>query len=281
MIVPCNITVDYDEKPGSPVERSSWTKFEVTRILQCDYSERHTLVKELIGYMDSGVLHEPHEYDPAYSSEDIRNIYCQSVDIKGIGPKSSSHPGAYEYAVLTAYYATPDYDIEPAPGETTYVSESLEPAAEFMTVSHEGLRWATDETYLNSTEAPGQLIRMTDWVYTIHRSETIPDAYFTLPGYVNSAAVYSRQLNKWFAAETLLCGNPSLSREITSYGVTAWTVTFRFTHRNMGTYAVPLGWNHFPHHNTTGAALTWDRITDSALTNRYFYPLGDFSTLIA
>lgn len=283
MSVPCEITVSgVEPRPGSPKESAAWADSHVTRILRCAWGDRLTLAKELLGYSEGGIVHLPHEYEPAETSETWEGLYCYKVDMVGLGgekPGLDTTTGNYKYAEVTAYYKTPDYTI---PDEETYVTESLEPSAEFRTVSNQNLYWdAGATTKLKASEAPPRIIRHTDWVYTVHRAAAIPAEYFYLPGGVNNVPTYSVALDKWFAAETLLCCNPTLSREITSTGAQAWTITFRFSHQNNGTFSSPLGWNHFARDSTIGNDTTWGRLYDVSGNIRYIYPLTDFSGLIA
>jgi hypothetical protein len=258
----------------------SWAENNVTRILRCAYSDRHTLGKQLIGYVSGNIMNLPHEYEAADTSETVQNCFCHKIDIVGLGeeqPGIDASTGAYTYAKITAYYSTTEYDTQ------TLVSESLEPSTNFLTLSTEGLTWQGDGAPLYGTEAPFQMVCLMDWVYTIHQMESIPDAFYALRGCVNQTAVYSRALNKWFEAETLLCNAPVVEREFTNWGVKTFRATFRFTYMYNGVSAdtSPAGWNHFPRHTITGGDISWERICDQNANWRYFYPLGNFWDIIA
>ncbi len=87
----------------------------------------------------------------------------------------------------------------------------------------------------------------------------------------------------WFPTETLLCGNPSASREIKSTGNigNAWTITYRFTYKNNGTIDDPRGWNHFPRtDNADIGGINYEHLTDSNDANVPIYTLANFSTVI-
>ncbi len=165
---------------------------------------------------------------------------------------------------------------EPEKGSILYVSEELQPASEFLTLSEEKLFWTSGTPPTNpvtSTEVPTYLLRMFDWVYTLHNVISLPAAVFTLPGYINDASVTSRDLGRVFAAGTLLCGNPSLNRQITSEGITAWTVTFRFTYKAEG-------WNNFPRLSTNGTGITWGPVYASDGTRKYPYTSANFGAIV-
>ena len=270
------ITVSYDRVPGYPQETLSRQEAGAVDQLQCAWADRITLAKELLGYSIGGVLYTPHEFD--FGDDPIDNIFCKAVDIEpmGGGGRAVSLDGSGNplKAILTATYGLLDYS-HPDEG-TVYVSESLEPAAEFLTLGEKDLWWDNTQTEsVTTSEVPGMIIRMIDWVYTIHFSAGIPDWVWTHPGTINNANVYSRELDKTFAAETLLCGNPSLSREVTFNGATAWTITARFTYR-------PETWNKFPHTDTTGA-LAFDTIYDKTTPTgvaKEFYTPADFGSIV-
>jgi len=263
--MPANITVEYNRVPDYPKERLSSQSIEVTDMLQCAWGDRITLAKELIGYTVGSILHPPHEYD--FGEDNIPNIFCRDVSIEPI--ISHDDTGEYKVARLSVRYANLDYEET----EEVYVTESLEPASEFLTLSHEGLYWDSGQEYaLESTEAPAMIVRMIDWVYTVHHKTSIPNWVWTHPGTINSSSTYSKTLNESFGAETLLCGNPSLSREITSSGETAWTITVRLTYRKET-------WNKFPRVTADGD-LAFISIYDGSGSKKEFYQKSNFGNII-
>ena len=250
LIYPNNISVSYDEMAESPVENVGASKQEAMRVLKCSWADRLKLSAELVGYTQDFGLDTIHYLPHQYQYLGLYHLYATDVKIKPFTNKmintASSEWATYEKAILTVTYSVPEYEF-PVENEETYVTESLEPATEFMTLSHNNLFWdASGAEPIDPADAPSKLVRMTAWVYTLHALQALPSAVFTLPGRVNQDDVYSWSLNKWFAWETLLCGDPSLSREKTSTGTTAWSVTFRFIHRNAGSFGSPRGWNVFP-----------------------------------
>jgi hypothetical protein len=249
LVYPNNITIGYSEMDGSPKEGVGVKSQDAVRTLKCAWADRLTLAAQLVGYTQPIGLDVIHFLPHQYPHSGLLHLFASDIRIERLASKMNNTIttlASYTDAILTVTYSVPDYEF-PTENEETYVTESLEPATEFMTISHKGLYWDENgEDPIDPTEAPAKLVRMTAWVYTLHSLYELPSAIFTLPGKVNTNDTYSWSLNKWFAYETLLCGDPSLSREKTSTGVSAWAVTFRFIHRNAGSYSSPLGWNEFP-----------------------------------
>jgi len=291
----CRITVaaaNYKVRPGSPTGSVAIGEFHAERTYRVVWEDRHTFIRDVLGFPQAGVLHRPQQYVAENSNLPVAGVYAVRATykpIKGINATT----GSYEFADIDVEYELPSYDVQDvrrttgltaSPQVETYITETMEPAAEFLTLTHEGLHWY-DGTPLGAVEAPALISRYTDWVYTLHQLPFIgiPAEWFFLAGCVNSTATYSRRWNKWFAAETLLAGSPTIETEVTSIGTARCSVTFRFTHKNQGTYAVPIGWNHFPQPNKAGAALNWSRIYMDAThtTARIWYPLVDFRKVIA
>ena len=233
----------------SPQESVGVSLQDSTRTIKCAWASRLQLAAQLVGYTRIIGLDTLHYLPHRYPHIGLRHLFATDVKIRRLASKMinvAPHIAAYNEAILTVTYSVPDFEF-PTENEETYVTESLEPATEFMTMSANNLFWdRSGEEPIDPTEAPAKLVRMTAWVYTLHALKSLPAQVFTLPGTVNLSDVYSWSLNKWFAYETLLCGDPSLSREKTATGVTAWAVTFRFIEKNAGSFLNPLGWNEFP-----------------------------------
>lgn len=294
IVLPCSLTVSHSElsePEASPRIVLRRGKATTTRILKCAANDAINLSRQLLGWNEvSGKnirIYQPHHYEgPGTSTLKLLNLYAVEVSIAPFGAQKASPSDTtiaeYTHAILTVSYETPEYD-QPEGGEITYISESLEPSAEFMTLPTKGLYWGAGGTQpLDDTEAPGKIVRLIDWVYTLHFVPYLPPAVMLLPGTVNMYDVYSRRLNWWFAWGTLLCGNPSLRRETTNLGTTAWTITMRFTYRNAGTFAAPLGWNVFPRPSIIDALgnIYYDTIKNVNGNTVLIYPPADVSSLI-
>jgi len=279
--------ITYEEDVNSPIEQYSEGDARITRTLRCAWEDRHSLAKELLGYVHGTLLYPPHSYDGGDGT--LSGIYARECTIRPTLTKGTiADETAYrdQIAELTVVYrastviypGTGPIDIGPGT-DTVIVEESLEPSVEFLTLP-------TKDIYIGGTPVedtgiatPAKAIQMVDWVYTMYHRWFLPSTFFTMTGKVNSAAVASRTLYDAtgapyvFGAETLLCNPPSARREHYSSGVSLWTVTFRFTYRQDG-------WNKFPYWNTTTNALTWDNLKDGDGHAIPIYETGSFSGVI-
>jgi len=274
-------------------ERFSDDGAVVIRRVQCKWSDRWLLQRDLRGYIVGTIQYYPQRLDLGSGPNaadwigSAAPLFVRRVSIKPYPITADDDEKLaeleLEYGILP-YSGLPGGEGPvPPEGPTIYVTESLEPAAQYLTLP-------TDSVYINGKlvedtgiSVPARTMIMTDWVYTIHRMTSLLPAFFTAPGKVNAAAVSSITLGKIFAAETLLCGNPASVREITSDGVSTWTVTFRFTFNQEG-------WNKFPYWNpgtsgTTAYELEFGTLyngTTGALTDRPLkpYPTGDFGEIL-
>lgn len=260
--------VTYDRLPGYPQERITKQSIEVMDRLQCDYGDRITLSKYLLGFTAGSVVQPPQEYD--FGDDPILNIFCRDVQVDPLDDLKTK-------AVLDVTYGNLSYD-QPDTG-TVYYTESLEPASEFLTLSVKNdadeaiLFWDNAQAEpLSDAEKPSKVIRMVDWVYTLHHLSYIPAFVFTHPGTINNASVYSRSLNATFAAGTLLCGNPTMSREISSEGITTWTITVRMTYKKET-------WQYFPRSTDTGD-LVFGPLYDTGGNLKGIYDFANFNSIV-
>lgn len=231
----------FAELPGSPVEDYTDDGFRATREFKVPWTNRGAFAIAMRGTATSTggrtIITRPQVY-PTFPKAAVNGCRCGPFTDRVTALGGDTTTATYDFAQVTVQYAAPKFDIDGPEGET-YVTESLEPAAEFLTLSHEKLYWNNDQTNpLAETEAPQKLIRMCEWVYTINKVDKVPQATFSLIGYVNKNAITSRSLLVTFAAETLLYNPPRLSRSWTSDGNPTWTLEYRFTYR-------PEGWNRF------------------------------------
>ena len=274
------ITVSYTELNGSPREYLVSGYAEVERQLLCDWKDRITLCRELLGYWTAAGYYPPDLYD-AQGNEPLYNVYAYEANVEPVPTPPSETGSSYKKAKVTVRYKVLDqYTVG---DDNVFITEHIEPASEFLTLTRKGLYFGTGAGKValdEESEAPAMIIRMFDWVYTLHGVWFLGPAYYDLPGKVNNATVYSYSLDRIFPAETLLCGNPSAHREITRYGYPIWTVTYRFTYKNHGTLASPKGWNYWPRtDNADSDGIDFERITDGT-NNVPIYTLADFSQVI-
>lgn len=231
------ITAAYEEVDESPVEAYTSRGFEARRILQCDWQDRLVLAGQLRGGLQAG--QQGYTYTPPQPYPHYTPAVVADVRIEPFGAPRASGVATelnYELARLTVEYRIPERGSD----EQALVSESLEAAAEFLTLPAEKFYWDSQAaTPISESEAPAKLLRMLDWVYIRHQLVEVPSAVLGLVGCVNASAVTSTTLGLTFPAETLLYNPPRLQREFTTEGAKAWSATFRFTYR-------PDGWNKFP-----------------------------------
>ena len=283
------ITVDYEEMIGSPVEKFDGNKrFSATRRLRCVYQDRLILAKELLGQVSGSVVRNRRSA-ARYPHND--KAYCMSVSIAPMAGDSTNitplnddtRNGTYEYAQLTVEYAVPEFNpgTSSSPQET-FQTETLSPTVEIQTIPGGTLYWdaaGTDEP-ISENDMPGRRIVLINWEFSVEEQDDFPDEIFTLIAKVNASPVVSRRLGKTFAAETLLFSPPRLSRQYTTNSEEAWKIDYTFIYN-------PLGWNNV---SKTGSAETAPQAVYKAAVVvggntvpggvAKIYELGDFTAVI-
>lgn len=271
-VVPSSISVVYSEMNDSPQESWDETGPKMVRKLKCAWSDRWLFAKQLLGYNWAAGLNIIYNLPHAYPG--VSNVFAVAVTsivpFGAIKDGFSSKIAEYTEAVLTVQYEP--FPIGNVLGVQTLVSESLEPIVEFLTMPNRKLFWDAGKTQkLETDEAPGVMIRMLNWNYTIHHMPYIPDEVLTLPGYVNDSAITSPTLGKTFAAETLLFNPPFTTRQITTEGAQDWEVTYSFSYRQQG-------WNKLP---KAGESVTEFKIIfDNSGSEFKIYPTADLSAVL-
>lgn len=240
--IEANLTVAHKQLAPSPDESYDEESFSASRSFKVTWDDRHDFARQLRGWIEGSwpnfIVHLPDRYP------DVRGAFVRSVRMKGIGKSSAEGSDtdrisyADGYAEVTAQYSTKGQSEGQggAGGDSpiAIVTESLEPAAEFVTLSGELLHWeAQDGPEVEDGEAT-VLARSIEWVYTIHQLTTMPAAFINLVGFVNNSQVFSHSLNFTFDPEVLLYQGASPRRIITTEGVEAWEATLRFTARRFG-----------------------------------------------
>jgi hypothetical protein len=159
----------------------------------------------------------------------------------------------YQHAHVTITYRTPGRNTDQQPENSTYlINETLESHAEFLSNSNDNLTWS-DGTPLDIGEAPGIMLRSLDYCVVFQSISVLPAALLTLPGCVNSGSITSPILGLTFDPETLMFGDPALTRKYDiATGSGIWTVNLRFHYRAQG-------WNKFPR-KTTVTSGTFETI---------------------
>ena len=281
---PHKLTVTFDELTFSPFGKTQTVSFNESgasgvRRLKCAWSSRIALARDLMGYVRQEPDNTVHIYRPA-TMPGYPKLVCNSVDIEPyIQPDPDGDTdlvASFVEAIVTANYAYLSRATPEDQPNITYVSEELNPAAEFITLPNDSLFWDAENTEsLGTADAPGYLIRMMEWQYTLHKVFIMPPAYFTLAGSINNGPVFSQSLNFTFEPGTLLADAPSLSRQWTSEGLPLWDVTFRFLYRPQAQ------WNLFPRPNIAGAkGIVWNAVFDTNGIQKQFYTPSNFGLVV-
>lgn len=238
------VTIDYDEQSGSPTGEQ-WSKdgsFRATRMLRCDWAQRHVLARQLMGFT-AGLFATPDTYPG------VTSAYVEDASIAPFGDlvQSASGLNTYEKAILTVNYATPQAASGGGGGgsatvddDGVIVEESLEPSVELLTIADTSIYWDAAKTMpVKDVEAPSLIVRMMDWTLAIRNVTSVPANMDDYIGYVNSEQIVSKSMtNRVFEAETLMFMGASQSRSWSADGPTGWNITFKFQYRRTG-------WNQF------------------------------------
>ena len=238
------LNVAHEEVVPSPTEAYDEESFSATRTVKCAWDDRHDFARELRGWIEGNwpnfVVHLPHRYPP------VPGAFVRSVGLKGQA-KSGAEGSDTErisyadgYAELSVGYSTKGQGEGSNSGDDpiTLITESLEPAAEFISLSGKKLAFVAPPGDPNSEPAEDNdvtiLARSVEWVYTIHQITVMPAAFLNLVGFVNEYPVISHSLNFTFDSEVLLYQGATPRRIITTEGAEAWEMTLRFTARRFG-----------------------------------------------
>ena len=272
------ITVPYIEIADGNFPRERWTSkgFEADRLFQVAWDDSVQFIADIVGdVVDLGSLGDfmvtQGQQYPRFTA-----ARAMSAGLTGYGKNLATVPLTWTHARISVGYAVPDYSLSQAggDGEQVIVSESLDAAAEFITLPHNKLFWtygggsATDP--INREVPIGRLLRMVNWNYTIHHVLRVTKNVIDLVGSVNSIDVTSPTLGLTFPAETLLYNGPRMSQEITVSGFRARTLEMSYTYR-------PAGWNKLPRFAGNGDfAIFYDEFGNQVKP----YPPADFNLLL-
>lgn len=236
----------------------------VEDMLICDYEDRMSVLKALLGYGDSGEPTCPMKYDGGGS--DFKTLYvigCGPIEPIGVDKSNINSPIK---AMIPVLYGRLEIDQDE---NGIWTEISVESCSEFLTLSigeedsENRLKWS-DGTLLSGTEAPAKVIRMQDIVITKHNVKVIPAWAWELPGKINPSNLYIKALGKSFPKYTLLCGNPSFSRTIGLYGTSQrWTFTIRLTHREED-------WNKFPRPAGGGGDVSFEYVYSNGVIQKFY-----------
>jgi hypothetical protein len=259
-----NVTIAFNERQDSPKEAMTDEGFVAVMTVDCAWADRVKLARQLMGgakLQGSSMIREDPARWPYYL-----DAWCQDVQIKNEdGEKIIVSPeygtATYTRAILEATFKRLKWRVCTLSGggsATEYISESIEPSAEFVTMPNQKLFWdALGNEELSENEGPGFLVRGMEWTLTRHRLITVPTSIMSLVGRVNSDACKVQTLKGLrdvgapeFAAETLLYNPPRITETNLPDGTRCYDVEMRFTWR-------PGGWNKFRKAGTATAGV-WE-----------------------
>lgn len=283
-VVPCQFYVPFEELKGSPEESISveWQGVSARRTLQCATVHRVSLIRSFLGWTEvigaNIIIHRPHIYGI------ISNLLTACTAATKPFGQMSQEPGDarfadYPYCRIEIGYKILESTLAAAYGQVS-ITETLHDAGEFVTIPTKGLYWGTGggKEAIDEMDAPGKINRLLEWTIDIRGAVAVPAGVEGHPGKVNSVEEVSSSFGYKFPPGTLLCGNPTIVKEV-SFAATTYDVTLRFLAKNNGTYVAPRGWNFFPRISAAGATVSYERITDGT-DNKDFYASADFSDIM-
>jgi len=226
-----SLTIEHTEIGRSPISEFSLAGYGEHRVLLCDWDDRYTLAQQLMGYVtdDGGTYYKPQKH-PEFDQALVVRV---TIEPKGTpADTGDTQRLGWTHAQLTVEYG--NRDDGSISNSTALVTESLEPAAEVITMPDTQLYWDNGQAEPlkpDGVEAPTFVLRMCEWIYTRHQVLDLPSQLFSAVGTVNQFALTSNSLGATFPVWTLLYSMPRLTRTLTVRGWTAWEIEMRFTYR--------------------------------------------------
>lgn len=240
--------IDCAEEHGSAEENyDAASGSSCSVVLRCAWAERLLLVQDIMGR----------------AWPNFPGAWANRATIRGDGATYLTVGQGCEYstALVTVNYGTDVKD---------FISESLEPTAEFQIQDHKGFRWgAANGDPLLEGESPGFLHRGLNLVRTLYRLPAIPASVLTSVGKTNDADYTSALLGLTFAEECLLFQPPSMNRTFKTDGSEGWTLQLKFNYKENT-------WNKFWRAKTNA----WEEIHKIGGGQYEPYPPADFSELL-
>lgn len=278
------ITGGTPAEPIAVAQTESETPTEGKVTLRCPWADRHAVVENIFAsslvwpyWPESNWLPKSFTIKPApnirtvagvaemntYVLADIELTFGPPGSSSGNYPSYGSPGGESDIEVL--YYET----YQPS-GEMVKLPPALPGKWQF--------RWGeikSNSDPLTNEEAPTRLIVGLDYILRWVGLEVVPDAFFDAVDHVNSNII-TTSAGKTFAAETLLCQSPVISRTVTtSASEPLWEVEARYSYRKDG-------WNKFwsPQHAAFREIYLFkpfDEATGEVYKN---FPLYDFTPML-
>lgn len=234
-----------DEVSGSPRESYGDGGFKANAEFICKWEERHDLAHEIMGggrLVGTTMVRDDPERYPFFLEAFAQDIEIEPLANSKVLEADPAYPGRcrYEKATVRVTYAVPPYRVVLTGSATQgkdWVTETIEPSAEFITLPGQKCYWDTSQNEeLADNEGPGFIVRMMEWCYTRHKLISIPPEIFTMVGAINETPVKSPTLKgilptDGFPAKTLLYNPPRITRVVLADGTTAYDVEMRFSYR--------------------------------------------------
>ncbi len=289
-----NITIAF-QIVGPPRESSNeWGFVTLIKVLLNNVTDRITFLNQILGgQYGTTVWTRPSSYAEiliaAGKSVPANLPPAYAVDVS-MGYAADDEGTFRTEAVIRC--ETLPYDVE---GGNAFVSETYQPATEYVTLGHEGLFWdepATDEP-LNPEDAPGAMLRIGTWTLTRHNMTQQQVNLLELwgvydwVGTVNFHPHKSAKMGRRFEIQTLLFNGLTLSREADTTGENKYTLSVTLLERANNIQTTdqnkPNGWNVFPRssQSTPTKGILFLPIYKAASESLFVYPLQDWGNLIA
>jgi len=230
--------ITYTEYPGTNTLNYTPEGITGRRVFQVAWADRITFAETLLGYVNA-IGHVPIRSD-ADTFPDYDRLYCQDVNVEPIGePSEVLSAGSYNLAKVTATYrpwkrgttnveSDEELDEELEVAMATF-TQGADFSAEFYSIPQSKFRYVVGGAPLD--QPVGHLVGSVDFTMTSDSEpEVLLGAIRNCVGRVNSGI--------WFGAapgHTLFMG-ASIRRTLTSQGVGAWEVSYRFKERIEGTW---------------------------------------------
>ena len=251
-----NVTVAFEELTDSPMETTDARtgEFVAVRKLKAEWDDARKLAQQLAGgpvsasgsRIDDYVIAFPERYrdDPLIRVTGIGLAPFFPEDVKA--EDGDTETAAHDTAVLTVTYRSfpSDPTLDDSEDDVQQIAEeSIEATTEIIT----GPQILVCFSNANATNRFAFNYNLTkqvngfDWIYTRFQMPAVPVAMLNDLGKVNATQIRSNTLGFVFPAETLLYKSITLSRQITSLGISAWKATMRFGFRG----GEDNTWNHF------------------------------------
>lgn len=230
------------EEQGSPQESWGAKGLNATVTLRCLWADRYTVMADIV------------DNNRQYPLSSTVKSFAMSGSIQGDGQSdlatTGQHSIEYQHAILTINYKPIDYYDPGSGGDLQLFSEALEGSGEFLTLDNTGMTWDAAALLPLDNQNFGKLMLSFDYVQVQYGLASIHADHMTRVQKVNSVAVTTKLLGYIFPIETLLYHGPSMSRQITTGGTGAWTLTARFSFR-------PDGWNKVWRNKTKAFATVY------------------------